>query len=137
MVERATSVTADDFFTGLFAALTLKGPPVISGRGRRLDKALALTFDEFRKLAAAENLDVQFRIRLHPFHQDSVTVKNEISYAAQQNLISLDNPEYQEIRLKLTKDEAEEVLATLPTRELFLATADKFLDSYETVSGVR
>jgi hypothetical protein len=137
MVERATRVTADDFFTGLFAALTLKGPPVISGRGRRLDKALALTFEEFRKLAAAENLDVQFRIRLHPFHQDSITVKNEICHAAQQNLISLDNPEYQEIRLKLTKDEAEEILATFPTKELFLTTADKFLDSYETVSGLR
>lgn len=137
MVKQATRVTADDFFTGLFAALALKGSSVISARERRLDRALALTFEEFLGRAAGEKLDVQFRIRLHPFHQDSLTVRNEICHAAQRDLISLDNPEYQEIRLKLTKDDAEEILATFPSRELFLTIADKFLDSYETVSALR
>jgi hypothetical protein len=137
MAKQATRVTEGDFFTGLFAALTLRGSSVISVREQRLERALAPVFEEFMKRATSENLDVRFRIRLHPFHQDSITVRNAICHAAQRDLIGFDNPEYQEIRLKLTKDEAERILATLPTKELFLTAADKFIDSYKTVPGLR
>jgi len=137
MVEKAIIVTSADFFTGLFAALALKSSPGISMREGRLDRAIAPVFEEFLKRSVAENLDVQFRIRLHPFHQDSIIVRNAICDAAQRYLISLDNPEFQDIRLKLTKDEANEILSTLPgSKELFLKLADRFLDVYETRGNV-
>lgn len=135
MGESVTKVTLNDFLSGLLAALAIKGQEVLSLRQGRADRALAMVFEEFHKSAIDENLDVQFRIRLHPFHRDSISMRKAIFKAAQRDLISFDNPEFQDIRLKLTKDEANKVLSGLPiNREHFLEIAERFLESYEAVA---
>ena len=128
-------MTADDFFTGLFAALAVRGSDFFSIRNERFDAALAETFaNDLRPMADAEDIELDFRIRLHPIHGDSLTVRDGISNAAQRDLISLDNPEYQDIRLKLTPKDAEPILEQLPaSRELFIRVADAFLLKYDLV----
>lgn len=129
-------VTADDFFTGLFAALAIKGMNTISIRKDRLDKALLPVFERMRKDAASNDLDLRFRVRLHPVHGDSITVRNGIYNAAQRDLISLDNPEFQDIRLKLTSTDAEARLDDLAGgRQLYLELAELLLDQYQEVEA--
>lgn len=124
-------LTADDFLTGLLAGLAIRGWKAISIRSDRFDRALSTTFTKLKELASDESLNVSFRIRPHPFHGDSTTVREAISNAAQRDLVSLDNPEFQDLRLKLSQEEAEEKFASLPAgRDFFLQLTDEFLDRY-------
>ena len=129
-------ITADDFFSGLFAALALKGYKTISLRNERFDKALAVLFQELLDRAQQEDLDVRFRIREHPIHGDSTTVRRGISDAAQRGVISLDNPEYQDIRIKLDEYRASRILETVPGgAAMFSKLADSFVHQYMAISA--
>jgi hypothetical protein len=131
-VTEPVRLTADEFFTGLFAALALRGRSTISIRGDRFDRLLADVFGELRDRAIDDNIDLRFRIRPHRIHGDSPTVRSAISAATQADLISLDNPEYQDIRFKIGPDDAEYFFTALPvSKELFLDLADKFLEEYD------
>ena len=124
-------LSADDFFSGLFAALAIKGWNRISIRDEQFDRALDSVFRMLTKLSKAQNLDLRFRIRLHPLHGDSSTVRDAISHAAQRDLISLDNPEFQDIRLKLGKTDAKSVLQGVPGKsQLFFKLAEEFTRHY-------
>jgi hypothetical protein len=125
-------ISADDFFTGFFAALAAKRCKTVSHRGQAFDRALAETFIEFQKRAAQMDIDLGFRIRLNPIHGDSVVVRDGIAGAARRDLVSLDNPIYQNIRLKLSEEEGHKLLANLPGgEELFPDLIESFLDHYE------
>lgn len=125
-------LTADDFFTGLFAALALKGRNTFSLRSTRFDEAVAKAYAELRARAEGVGLNVRFRILLHPVYGDSSTVRDSVTRAAQRDLISFDNPEYQDIRLKLDPGSAELFLARLPVGpELYSDLADHFLVAYQ------
>ena len=125
-------LTADDFFTGFLAALALRGRATLSLRKDRFDKAVAHTFSLLLSIASENNLNLRFRIRLHPYHQDSQTLRDAITSAVQRDLISLDNPEYQDLRLKIAPNDAEFYLRDLPGgQDLYLSLVDRFLDHYE------
>jgi hypothetical protein len=125
-------ISADDFFTGFFAALAIKRCKTVSRRGQEFDRALAETFTEFQERAAQMDIDLGFRIRLNPIHGDSVAVRDGIAVAARRDLVSLDNPIYQNIRLKLSEEEGHKLLANLPGGEqLFPDLIKSFLDRYE------
>ncbi|MGA2240671.1 MAG: hypothetical protein ABSH11_01340 [Verrucomicrobiota bacterium] len=120
-------LTADDFFTGLFSALALKNWSVISLRNDQFDAAVADVFSLLQTIAKKENYNLRFRVRLHPLHSDSSTVRDSVTSAIKRNLISLDNPMFQDIRLKMSKMEAQSYLTTLPGgAELFFKLADEF-----------
>jgi hypothetical protein len=134
----ATRMTADDFFTGLLAALAYKGRKVISIRGDRFDAILADVFNDLKEHAPEHDLDLRFRIKPHFIHGDSVTVRDAIAAATLADLISLDNPEYQDVRFKIGRDDAEFFLNTLPAgKQLYLDLADRFLERYEDPDSVR
>lgn len=127
----ATQLTIEDFFTGILSAISLKDLGVISLRQDRFDKALAEAFESLKVEAAKLKLDLRFRIKLHTFHGDSQTIRNGISGAAQRDLISLDNPEYQKLRLKISREEADSYLSSIPGGHgLFIGLAEKFLNKY-------
>jgi hypothetical protein len=127
----AQRMTSDDFFTGLFAALALRGHHVLTLRAERFDQAIESIVDELMKKARANDIDVRFRVRLHPIHGDSQTVRDALASAAQRDLISFDNPEYQDIRLRIGANDAKAFLDTLPGGvPLFDDLAIKFLRSY-------
>ena len=131
-----TKLTADDFFMGLFAALAYKGLNYISIRDERFDKSMAEVFSKLEALAPEKGLDIRFRVRLHEFHNDSITTRNAIYSAAQNGMISLDNPEYQDIRFRIGRGQADEILEIIPGgKELFLKLAEEFVRQYNLVAA--
>lgn len=125
-------LTADDFFTGLFAALALRGRKTFTLRSTRFDEAVDNAYQELRRRAETLGVEVGFRILLHPLYGDSKTVRESVTRAAQRDIVSFDNPEYQKIRLKLNSGNADLFLAGLPaSRELYVDLADRFLASYQ------
>jgi hypothetical protein len=75
MASEPQALTADEFFMGLFSALATRGRPAISIRMDRFDRILAHVFEELQRNADEENIDLRFRIRPHPIHGDSPTVR--------------------------------------------------------------
>jgi hypothetical protein len=129
-------VTEDDFFLGLFAALVSKGQTSISIRDDHFDKSVAEVFNKLLESSSKWGLDIRFRIRLHKFHDDSILIRNAVYSAAQRGLISLDNPEYQDIRFKIKPEQANQILQSVPGgKELFSELADDFLRQYN-LAGV-
>lgn len=130
-----TRLTVNDFFTGLFATLASKGLTGLSIRDDCFDKGIVPAFNKLLELAPQKQLDVPFRIRLHQFHGDSITVRNAIYGTTQRGLISLDNPEYQDIRFQIGREQANEILQDIPGgKALFLDLAAEFLRCYEVIT---
>jgi hypothetical protein len=127
----ATRVSADDFFTGLLAGIAYRGRRRISIRGERFDRVIASLVEELVKRHGDE-VDLRFRVRPHYIHGESTTVRDAIAAATQADLISLDNPEYQDIRLKIARTTAEEILEDLPLeKDVLLELTDWFLTAYD------
>jgi hypothetical protein len=127
----ATRMTADDFFAGLFAALAVRGLTTFSVRIDQFDPFIKRVFDGLSQRAAAEQINLRFRIKPHPVHRDSLTIQGALARAAQRDLISFDNPEYQDIHIRLARDEAQRVLEGLPGgRQLYEELAEEFLEAY-------
>ena len=120
-----------DFMTGILAALAVHRVPMLSLRRSRLDQAFARLNQDIKEAAEAAGLDLKFRIRLHPIHQDSTLLQQALYEAAQRDLVSLDNPEFQKVRLKIDPDEAQNYLAGLPgSREMYIRLADRLMCYY-------
>lgn len=126
----ATRLSFDNFFIGLLAGLVYRGRKAVSIRGDQFDRTVAQVVDDF---VGRHGRDVDLRFRLHPHyvHGYSSTVRDAIAAATQADLISLDNPEYQDMRFKIDHDDAEEILDDLPLgRDAYLELADDFLRAY-------
>ena len=126
-----TRLTAANMFTGLFAALALKERTEWSLSGKSFDRALVKVFAKAVALSEEEQLDLRFRIKLHPLHGDSELVRSNIFTSTQRGLISLDNPDYKDIRLKIKISNAEKKIESVPgTKEFYLLLADELIDAY-------
>lgn len=131
-VRAPAGLTANDFFTGLFAALRLRGQSAFSIREDRFDSAVKELYDELEQRAGSEGIELRFRVKPHRIYGDSKTVRTALAAAAQRRIISFDNPEYLDIRIKLSEDEAARKLSRLPVREgLFDELADRFVRVYQ------
>lgn len=127
-----TQVSAESFFSGLLAALALHGRRSVSITSRRFDAVVASVADELEKMADEYGLEVAFTVRPDPIHGTSSTVRECLSAAVQADLISLDNPEYQDMRIKISEKGATEMLDWLPGGEaLYSQLAERFLHEYE------
>ena len=123
-------LSPDDFFTGLFAALAEKGGTTFSLRTARFDEAVVCAYDLFERQASAEGYRIRFRVALHPLHGESGVVREGITRAAQRDLVSLDNPEFQDLRLKLGPSTAPAYLESLGSPDLYRNAARVFLEKY-------
>src|SRR6185436_11858358 len=131
MADKPTPLYLSDLVTGLFAALALREVPVLSLRDTRLDRAFAKLIDDINEQAKKLGLTVRFRLRTHPVHGDSPQVQHALWEAAQRDLVSLDNPEYQDVRVKITKTEAPSYLRQLPgSPQMYETLADKLMGYY-------
>jgi hypothetical protein len=130
-------ITADDFFAGLFAALATRGENTLSIRVDQFDPVIKGVFDFLAEKAEDEDVNLRFRIKPHPIHHDSLTIQGALARAAQRDLISFDNPEYQDIRIKLGAEEARRILEGLPgAPDLYDRLADRFVGGYAGEAGV-
>jgi hypothetical protein len=122
-------VTVDDFMAGLLAGLALEGQKAVSIRGDGFYERVQDAYSLLLSRKGQYDLDIRFVISQHPLHGDSPVVRDAISTAVKRDLVSLDNPEYQDMTLKLSPRVANGILARLPGgSELFTELAREFLE---------
>jgi hypothetical protein len=122
-------ISADDFFTGLFAALAAKG--FTSMTNDRFELAVSKVFKRLLQEETHE-FDFRFRIRPEPSRGGSATVRESLSNAVLSDLIRL---EYRNIFVKLSKYDANSYLEKMPVerRCFFNSLVDNFINEYEQV----
>ena len=132
MISTKERFTVDSFVTGVLAALVLRNVSTISRGGIRFDRAFAKVFSEdLEEQAELHNLDICFRIRQHPIHGDSFTLRDAILSAALRGLLTFDVPGG-DIRFRINASWAQEILSGLPgSPEMYRGLAAKFLGYYD------
>ena len=129
---RSKALTLDDFFTGLMAGLASLGVRVVSIRGERFHEAVEEAFHDLEREAEQSGLSLKFTIARNPIHGDFPDVREALVKAVQRDLVSLDNPTYQdiEIRRSAAKTLPTILIACREAPELFIRLAESFLDRY-------
>ena len=123
-----TDVTVDDFLTGVIAGCRTKGFRTISLREDRFNQNIKASFDKLASLADSLDLDVRFAVFLDPLHRDSPVIERAVTTAVQRKLVSLDNPEFVNMRIKLDPEAAAKLLDDLPGgADLYRKLADVFV----------
>ncbi|HET9591893.1 MAG TPA: hypothetical protein VFP17_03155 [Solirubrobacterales bacterium] len=127
------ALTESDFFQGLVASLAIRGVKKISIRTDNFDPVLLAVFERLEERAQELEIEPDFDIIPDPIHGDSQTVRDILASAAADGLISFDNPEYQDIEIKIGPHSGETLLSRdlAPLRGLFTELADVFLENYE------
>lgn len=127
-----TRMNADDLFSGLLAALSRTGITTLSIRADRLDSAVEAVYEALTARADSLGLKLRFHIHPDPRHGGSQTVQDALASAAQRDLVSFDNPEYMNVRLKSTALEDSVRLEQLPGgAALYEELAGVFVQHYE------
>ena len=131
-VDASASISLDDFMTGLIAGLAAEGVQAISIRDAEFYAAVDAAFRRLESISDERGLRLKFWITLNRVYGDSADVRVGITRAVQRDLVSLDNPVYVNMRLRVDESDSESYLRQLPGgpgvyRELTRA----FLDHYE------
>lgn len=125
------TISIGDFMTGFLASLAEHGVTSVSLRGA-FYQALREAFKVFRDRARGDGHEIDFVVNTHPVHGDSPMVRMAITQAVQRDLISLDNPVYLDMRLKISPFYAEEYISDLPgSPDLYREMTQKFIDEFE------
>lgn len=124
-------ITLNDFMTGFLAALAAKRVTVVSIRDTDFYAAVVQTFEELERRVAGTNLNLRFWLTQDATHGDAPEVREGITKAVQRDLISLDNPTYQQMRLRISEEDALRYLERVPGgAAIYLPLADVFMDAY-------
>ena len=117
--------------TGFLAALAARHVSVVSIRDTEFYAAVVRTFNELERVADQRNLRLKFWLTQDATHGDAPEVREGITKAVQRDLVSLDNPTYTQMRLKITEADAQRYLNRVPgDADLYLSLADVFMDAY-------
>lgn len=121
-------LTLDDFFTGLLAALAGKGIALMPIKGEPFYRAIEASYRALEDLSDEYQVDPRFAVFIDPIHRDSAVVMEAVGSAVLRDLAVVDGPEFQELRIKLRRDQAENLLGQLPGGvPLFAAISEVFL----------
>ncbi len=136
-MTQPTSLYLSDLLTGLIAGLALNKITALSIQRNVFDHALArLVEDDLQPQAVQQGFVLKFRVRPHEIHGDSTVVQRALYEAAQRDLISWDNPEFQDIRLKISAHDAPSYFEGLPgSVEMYKALSSKLLEYYRETNA--
>lgn len=127
----ATSITLDDFITGLIAGLAAEGVSAISIRDTDFYAAVDAAFRRLESISDEHGLRLKFWITLNRVYGDSADVRVGITRAVQRDLVSLDNPVYVNMRLRVDQNDSESYLRQLPGGPaVFREVTQAFLEHY-------
>lgn len=127
----ATRISLNDFMTGFLAALAARHVSVVSIRDAEFYAAVVQTFNELARMAESRGLRLRFWLTQDVTHGDAPEVREGIAKAAQRDLVSLDNPTFTQMRLKITEADARRYLDRVPgDAEMYLGLADVFMSSF-------
>lgn len=131
-IDTPTSLTLDDFMTGLIAGLAEEGIKAISIRDADFYAAVDAAFRRLESISDERGLRLKFWITLNRVYGDSADVRVGITRAVQRDLVSLDNPVYVNMRLRVRQEEAGSYLSELPGGpEVYQQMTRAFLDHYD------
>lgn len=117
--------------TGFLAALAARHVTVVSIRETDFYAAVVRTFEELERQVAGTSLSLKFWLTQDSTHGDAPEVREGITKAVQRDLISLDNPTYTQMRLKISEADAARYLERVPGgADVYLPLADVFMDLY-------
>ncbi len=122
----------EDFLQALIAALAVKGVRRASIRTENYDPVLAAVFERLEEEAPRYDLELDFEIVPDATHNDSLTARDALATSASDGLISYDNPEYQDIEIKIGPQTGAALLNRrfAELKPLFSELADVFLEHY-------
>ena len=121
-------ITVDDFLTGVIAGCRARGFRTISLREDRFHMNVKAAYDALVALAPTHDLELRFGVFLDPLHHDSPVIDQAVTTAVQRKLVSLDNPEFVNMRIKLDRDEALDLMDDLPGgANLYRTLVDTFM----------
>lgn len=124
----------NDFFTGLFAMLAIRGLRGLSVRRRDFAPVVKQLYDRLESEADGRDLHLPFLILPDEIHSDSQTIEDGLAQAANMDVISRDNPRFENITITVAPEDAADLLDDLPGgRELYDALAEDFLKLYTSV----
>lgn len=124
-------ITLDDFITGLLAGLAKRRKRVIPLREAFYTGAVA-SYRELAEWSKDGAAEVSFWVNQDRYHGDSPAIRTGITEAVQRDLVSLDNPTYQRMRIKIAPDIADRYLDKLPGGvALYDHLTDIFLNAYK------
>lgn len=122
-------MSVDNLFTGIVSVCALRGIRTLTLRGNDFFDAMEAAYTAVLPEAERRGVDLDFAIFLDPVYGDSPLVQEAVHMGVTRRLVSLDNPEYQEMRIKFGHAEAELLLRRLPGgRQLYEGAASAFLD---------
>lgn len=131
LASQRTRISMSDFMTGLLAGLAKKNVHVVNIDGPAFYAAVVDVFHVLESRADQDSLNLRFWLTQDELHRDSPDIRDSITGAVQRRLVSLDNPTYEHMRMKLHADEAESYLQSLPGGEsLYLDLASEFKQRY-------
>jgi hypothetical protein len=129
-----TRFTATDMVNGVIRVLAERGYSSFLVRTDRLDAAFAEAFADLLDLAPEYGLDVRFQIARDDFGESQV-LRSALNAAGQRDVVSFDNPEYQDMRVDRQKVASTVRFEGLPgDRELYERLADSFITAYEKLA---
>lgn len=132
----ATKLSSEDFLAGLLAALAKRHLGVLSIRGDRFDRASEAAYLELRSLAPENDIELRFFVKPHSKYGDSTVIRDAVARLAMWDMVSLDNPEYQDVRLKITPTYAETIFERLRVDPaIFDRIATTFVRAYDQPAG--
>jgi len=121
-----------DLMTGVFAALAMRQVRSVPLQSGRFERAFAKLAGDVQHEATQANLLPRFRLKVHAVHGDSPAIHEAVYEAAKRDLVSLDNPEFQSITLKLSPEDATHFLEDLPGNpRMYERLAEKIVDYYD------
>jgi hypothetical protein len=136
-MKTSKTISTGDFFTGFFSALAARDEKEQLRCGDRFDEAMEEAFNSFAEKCKKEGIETSFLIMRDPLHGDSSVVKEGLAAAIRRDLISLDNPSFQKISLKINGEVANALLDGLPGgKALYEQLADEFLIRYRSNKAV-
>lgn len=128
-------ITVADFFTGFFSALALstEDQKRTFECGENFNEALHSAYGKFCEAAHKVGLRPNFQIHLNPLHGDSRLIEEGIGGAIRRDLISLDNPNFEKVRLIIPLAEARENVESAPGgAQLYEDLAAEFLKQFDS-----
>ena len=109
-------LSANRFVEAVFATLRLKQSQVLLDDGQNLDRAFHNCAVAMAKYLAEHrpNVILSFSFSLNQLHGDSPEFREALLMAGKSGLVSIDNPVFRTVRLKISDSRAKRVLAEFP-----------------------
>jgi hypothetical protein len=133
----SSTVTVDDFMTGLLAGLALRGERLIDLADTRFDQAVAAAYEELLR-RGTPGLEIDFEIIPDAVHGDSTVAQDALTAAIESRLVARVNPTFRRVRVVIDNPWAKTLMSELPGgAELYKDLTRAYMERYKAASFAR